>query len=135
MTGFEPRTSRIGSNSSTNWATTTTTEIGSSLITQFQIVLPDLMMSLRSTCGIGSALTCQGKWLRLSWQSSRFQHQSSAVRILSPAKFLLNIVNCQLYWKEENKEKEAGNGPFLKKTCGVKLWFLSCVFRGSIRIF
>ena len=29
-------------------------------------------------------------------------------------KFILNIY-CQLYWKDENKEKEAGNGPFLKK--------------------
>ena len=26
-------------------------------------------------------------------------------------KFILNIY-CQLYWKDENKEKEAGNGPF-----------------------
>ena len=30
-------------------------------------------------------------------------------------KYILNI-NCQLYWKDENKEKEAGNGPF-KKNC------------------
>ena len=29
-------------------------------------------------------------------------------------KCILNVY-CQLYWKEENKEKEAGNGPFLKK--------------------
>ena len=29
-------------------------------------------------------------------------------------KFLLNIY-CKLYWKDENKEKEAGNGPFFKK--------------------
>ena len=28
---------------------------------------------------------------------------------------LLIIVYCQLYWKGKNKEKEAGNGPFLKK--------------------
>ena len=26
-------------------------------------------------------------------------------------KFISNI-NCQLFWKDENKEKEAGNGPF-----------------------
>ena len=30
-------------------------------------------------------------------------------------KFILNIVNCQLHWKDENKEKVAGNGPFKKK--------------------
>ena len=29
-------------------------------------------------------------------------------------KFILNIY-CQLYWKDEIKEKEAGNGPFFKK--------------------
>ena len=29
-------------------------------------------------------------------------------------KVLLNFVKCQLYWKDENKEKEAVNGPFLK---------------------
>ena len=29
-------------------------------------------------------------------------------------KFILNIY-CQLYWKDENKEKEAGNGPFSGK--------------------
>ena len=29
-------------------------------------------------------------------------------------KIILNIYS--LYWKDENKEKEAGNGPFLKKT-------------------
>ena len=28
-------------------------------------------------------------------------------------KIILNIYS--LYWKDENKEKEAGNGPFLKK--------------------
>ena len=30
-------------------------------------------------------------------------------------KILLNIVYCQVYWKDKNNEKEAGNGPFLKK--------------------
>ena len=25
------------------------------------------------------------------------------------------FVYCQLYWKDENKEKEAGNGPFFEK--------------------
>ena len=29
-------------------------------------------------------------------------------------KFISNI-NCQLFWKDENKEKEAGNGPFFCK--------------------
>ena len=30
-------------------------------------------------------------------------------------KFILNNVYCQLYWKDENKEKEAGKGPLEKK--------------------
>ena len=47
----------------------------------------------------------------ISWQSSCFQHQRSAVRIQTLAKIILNIVYCQLYLKNENKEKEAGNGP------------------------
>ena len=29
--------------------------------------------------------------------------------------FLGTFINCQLYWKDENIEKEAGNGPFLEK--------------------
>ena len=34
-------------------------------------------------------------------------------------KIVLNIVYCQLYWKDENKEKEAGNGPFFKKNQSI----------------
>ena len=37
-----------------------------------------------------------GQCLWLSWKSGRFRHQRSAVRIQSSAKFLLNIVYCQL---------------------------------------
>ena len=32
------------------------------------------------------------------------------------------VVNCQLYQKDENKEKEAGNGPFTMKM--IKAYFL-----------
>ena len=35
----------------------------------------------------------------------------SAVRISSQQKTILNVY-CQLYLKDENKEKEAQNGPF-----------------------
>ena len=38
-----------------------------------------------------------GQWLWLSWQSCCFRHPRSAVQIQSLAKFLLNIVYCQLY--------------------------------------
>ena len=50
-----------------------------------------------------------GQWWWLSWQSGRFLHQRSAVWIPTSAKFLLNNVYCQLYWKDENKGKEAGS--------------------------
>ena len=33
-------------------------------------------------------------------------------------KFIITIY-CQLYWKEENKEKEAGEGPFFNKICSL----------------
>ena len=38
------------------------------------------------------------------------------VRGLNPVigKIYWKIVFCQLYWKDENKEKEAVNGPFKK---------------------
>ena len=35
-----------------------------------------------------------------------------------PQIFILNI-NCQLYWKEENKEKEGGDCPFLIKVYNI----------------
>ena len=53
-----------------------------------------------------------GQQLWFSCQSGRFRHQRSIVQIQSLAKFILNIVYCQLNRKDENKEKEAGNGPF-----------------------
>ena len=41
----------------------------------------------------------------------------SLVRIIqTSAKFLMNIVYCQLYWKDENKEKRPEVAHFFKKT-------------------
>ena len=54
-----------------------------------------------------------GQWLWLSWQSGYFQLQRSAVQNQSSAKLILSV-NCLLYRKDENKEKEAENGPFKK---------------------
>ena len=34
-------------------------------------------------------------------------------------KIYWTFVYCQLYWKDENKEKEAGNGPLLKKSMPI----------------
>ena len=56
----------------------------------------------------------RGKRLWLSWYSGFFRQLRSTVWIQSLAKFLnwiLFTVNCN-YWKDENKEKEAANGPF-----------------------
>ena len=50
------------------------------------------------------------------------------VRGLNPVigKIYWPFVYCQLYWKDENTEKEAGNGPFLK----IK-WMLDCLQLGK----
>ena len=50
-----------------------------------------------------------GQWWWLSWLSSCFQHQRSAVRIPTSSKFYLPIVH--LNRKDKNKEKEVGKGP------------------------
>ena len=50
------------------------------------------------------------QWLWFSWQSGCFLHQRSTVRIQSS-----QTLYYQLYCKDENKEKEAGNGPIFKK--------------------
>ena len=64
------------------------------------------------------------QWLWLIRQSGRFQFQRSAVRIQSLANILLNIY-CQLYSKDENKEKESGNGPFLIRILSIDKKILS----------
>ena len=54
----------------------------------------------------------------LSWWSGCFQYQGSAVRIQLSAIILFILIIClwsTVYWKDENKEKEAGIGPFFLK--------------------
>ena len=55
------------------------------------------------------------QWSCISWQSSCFRHQGSAVRIQLSENFYIEhlFTCCQMYWKDENKEKEAGIGPIL----------------------
>ena len=62
----------------------------------------------------------QSLWV--SWESGRFCVQRSAVWIQSLAKFDIEhlFVNCLLYWKDENNEKVAGNGP-LKRNCWAEI--------------
>ena len=90
------------------------------------------------------------RWPRLwrSWQSGRFQHQRSVVRIPTSAMINLywNVIICKLQpRKGENKEKEAGNGPFIKNGqfrllfkmaqncyCKYQLIFLEQFFLGMI---
>ena len=60
----------------------------------------------------------RGQWLWRSWQSSRFQYQRTQVRIQSLATFIEHLFTvCR---KDENKEKEAENGPFLKNKRGIR---------------
>ena len=56
----------------------------------------------------------RGQWLWRSWQSSRFRHQRSTVGILSLANNLSVYLSMAWYWKDQNKEREAEIGPFLK---------------------
>ena len=51
-----------------------------------------------------------GPWLWLSWQSGRFLYHKTEVRIQTSTIFYLPST----FWKDESKEKETGNGPFLK---------------------
>ena len=58
-------------------------------------------LRMDSGCGsVGRAVTSNSRGPQ--FESSHWQ------------KIILNI-DCQLYWKDENKEKEAGNGPFKKQ--------------------
>ena len=68
------------------------------------------------------------QWLWLSWLSSHLWHQRSAVRIQASANFYWTFVYCQLGWKDENEEKEAGNIP-LKKTNYGQTWI--CIIKMS----
>ena len=57
-----------------------------------------MYFKMGSGCGsVGRAVAFDSRGPR--YESSHWQ------------KFLLNVF-CQLYWKDENKEKEAGIGPF-----------------------
>ena len=60
-------------------------------------------LKLRKGSGGGAV----GKAAASNTRGLRFESQHRKV--------LLNVVYCQLYLKDENKEKEAGSGPFLIK--------------------
>ena len=65
--------------------------------------------------GSRASMIWEGPWLWRSWQSGRFRHQKSMVRIPTSAmiNLYLNVIICQLQpSKDENKEKEARKGPF-----------------------
>ena len=48
------------------------------------------------------------QYSQLLWSECKPSLVQSTVRIQS-------IIHCQLYWEDENKQKDAGNGPFIKK--------------------
>ena len=62
-----------------------------------------------------SCRNIRGHWLWLSCQRGCFWNQRFAVQIQSSAKFIMSIFYCQLYWKNENRQKEAGNGTLNKE--------------------
>ena len=55
-----------------------------------------------------------GLCLWLSWYSCCFRRQRSVGHIQSSANSYWTFVYNQLFWKDKNEEKEAGNGPFKK---------------------
>ena len=57
---------------------------------------------------LGSGCGSVGRAVASDARGPRFESPQSL------AKFIFNIY-FQLYWKGENKEKEAGNGPFKKQ--------------------
>ena len=51
-------------------------------------------------------------WIWQNWYNSHLRHHRSAIRFQSSA----NFIYCQLYWKDGNKEKGAGNGSSKNKS-------------------
>ena len=62
-----------------------------------------------------------------SYQSGRFRYQRTWVRIQSSASFIEHLFSVNFCRKDENNEKEAGNGPFFKKE-NTNTW-PQCKFR------
>ena len=78
-------------------------------LTYYNLVSDSMMFSIWST--LGSGCDSVGRVVASNSRGPRFESSHWQ-------KFILNIY-CQLYWKDENKEKEAGNGPFLKNIYGA----------------
>ena len=136
MTRFEPRTSVIRSDRFTNWATTTTTWVS---------ILPDLPRTLninQKKCFRCRNIKLCAKIVKRQQQRKRewcpivhftsfaafgLENFSSRRWTTVAAPWWINLRNspltaetknvyCQLYWKDENVEKEAGNGPLQNLT-------------------
>ena len=77
-----------------------------------------LLFSMGSVCGsVGGAVASDPR-------GSRFE-SSQLTKLL-----YRTLVYCQLYCKDENNEKEVGNGPFI-----IKLLFFSGPFSSSFSLF
>ena len=98
MAGFEWRTSGIGSDRSANWATTASPSLFYSYSS-----LP----STTHSCSTASRIR-----LRLPSSSPGFESKAHYGRFYSP-NFVLQLSFC--WEKDENKQKEAGFGPYFKK--------------------
>ena len=80
------------------------------------------MLLVRTKRGLGETWERGGVLVQLA--SSRFWHQRSAVRIQSVDFLYIEYLftNCQLYWSDENKAKEAGIGPWKKQEREGNWW-------------
>ena len=71
-----------------------------------------------------------GQWLWLSWQSSLFRNQRSAVRIQSSAKFYNEQIYCELL--KRRKEKEAVIAQFFAQKSLVQSYKSVCILRQTL---
>ena len=78
---------------------------------------------------------------RLSWQSSHFQDQRSAVRIQSSVNFdIEHLFTCNCFEKTKIKKKQAGNGPLKIQQSqrisakSFKKYFFFCIQRQILGI-
>ena len=102
------------------WLSTLSSEMDVKSQTDVDVHLNSIMsfptLKTTNTNHIQICLLILGQWLWYIWQRHRFQFQRTRVRIQSLATFIKQLFTVTVWGKEENKEKEAGNGSFLKKT-------------------
>ena len=84
--------------------------------TVFQLTKKRANVSIGKNDRLCLTLPSLGLWLWHSWQRGRFRYQRTRVRIQSSATFIEQLLLTVCRKDLKINEKEAENGPFLKKT-------------------